>query len=73
MNEKVQTSPGVKLIIVELPKGVELRSERRKDRMTYLHQHCQVDLTQVINVRSVENFIDCSPPRGKSRMSWRLS
>jgi len=32
-----------------LPHGVELRNERQKDRMTYIHQHCQVDLTQVTN------------------------
>ena len=40
------------LITVEggLPDGVELRSERKKDRITYIHQHCQIDLTQVINV-----------------------
>ena len=44
-------------MVVELPQGVELRSERRKDRMTYLHQHCQVDLTQVINVRSVKTLL----------------
>jgi hypothetical protein len=33
---------------------MELRTLRRKDRMTYHHQHCQVDLTQVINVPPFE-------------------
>ena len=37
----------------QLPPGFELRSERKKDRMTYLHQHIQVDLTQVINVHLI--------------------
>lgn len=38
------------LVVGGVPKGAEQVSERRKDRLTYLHQHCQVDLTQVINV-----------------------
>jgi len=37
-------------ILVVLPQGVELKSERWKDRLTYIHQHCQIDLTQVTHV-----------------------
>jgi len=52
-NERKGDPPqGKQLTEVELPPGVELRSERRKDRMTYLHQHIQIDLTQVVNVLS---------------------
>ena len=36
--------------VVVLPQGVELKSERWKDRLTYIHQHCQIDLTQVTHV-----------------------
>jgi mRNA capping enzyme, beta chain len=61
-------------MVVELPKGAVLRSERRKDRMTYLHQHCQIDLTQVINVcLPGKRLTDGSLLRRKSRMSWKLS
>ena len=36
--------------LVQLPPGMDITSERRKDRLTYMHQHCQIDLTQVTNV-----------------------
>jgi len=58
-------------MVVVLPQGVELKSERWKDRLTYIHQHCQIDLTQVTHVPSPQRLSTNPSPIRRRRMNWR--